>query len=325
MSNVLITMAEDAGSTTGSHFAVRFSVDENDCYDFSTGLKQLGHRVLFVNWNDLSDGEFIRMFDDNAKRFIEPIALSEIDLAFVYKMEGFYFDLPRFLSMVETFERKCGTVVNAPATITHNLDKRYLWQLAELGIRVIPTFEVNDSVRENLAAGGSFVMKPIRGERGNGIFLATCLEDLEKIIGKEHEYLAQQYMPSIRDGERSLVYLGHEFQHAVLKRPSPQNPAEFRCNESLGGTVEVYEPRDDELEYCANLLSAYEGLGCPVHFSRIDIIESPNGPVVLEAELLNPSIYANYSKKGAVFGRAIAQYFDELVKSCSRSTSAAHQ
>jgi hypothetical protein len=35
--------------------------------------------------------------------------------------------------------------------------------------------------------------------------------------------------------------------------------------------------------------------------------------LLVEAELLNPSIYANYSKLGPEFGRAIAQYFHRLL------------
>jgi glutathione synthase/RimK-type ligase-like ATP-grasp enzyme len=313
MSKILLTMAEERESTTANHFAVKYKVDEYDCFDFSNALKALGHDVFFTNWDDLSEREFTRMFHDNEKRFISPLPLKQMDLIFIYKMEGFYFNLARFFRMVETFEQASALVINAPATIRHNIDKRYLWDLENKGVRIIPTRNVDDVVRKRLSKGEPFVLKPIRGERGNGVMMVRTLDELNAIAGSEDEYLAQDYMPEIRDGERSLVYLGFAYQHAVLKKPSAANPQEFRSNETLGGTVAVYEPLREELDFAEHVLRAYESLGCPIHYSRIDFIRTANGPTLVEAELINPSMYANYSGKGVQFGESIARYFHHLL------------
>ena len=313
MANILITLAEERESTRADHFAVKYKVDEYDCYDFTDALKETGHDVYFVNWDDLRGVEFTRMFHDNAKAFVSPLPISRMDLTFIYKMEGFYFDLSRFLCLVELFETVSPLVVNNPATIRHNLDKRYLWALEKKGVRVIRTRLVDAPVRERLAAGETFVFKPIRGERGNGIHLVKRPEDLAVVEGLEDKYLAQDFMPNIRRGERSLVFLGFEYQLAVIKRPAADNPEEFRCNESLGGTVEVYEPTPAEVEFAVAVLRAYESLGCPVHYSRIDLIETDDGPTLMEAELINPAAYANYSRKGRQFGQSLARYFGRLL------------
>ena len=120
-------------------------------------------------------------------------------------------------------------------------------------------------------------------------------------------------MPTIRDGEKSLMFLGLRYHHAVIKRPCPGNPDEFRCNESLGGTVTVYEPTASELAYAERALRVYASFGCPVHYSRIDFIDTEKGPVLMEAELLNPAAFANYSGKGRQFGRKVAEYLDRLI------------
>jgi glutathione synthase/RimK-type ligase-like ATP-grasp enzyme len=313
MSNILMTMAEEREATREDHFAVKYKVDEYDCFDFAGALRALGHDVFFANWDDLAGREFNRMFHDNRKRFVAPVPISRVDLIFVYKMEGFYFDLQRFFAMVQTFADACPIVLNHPLTIRHNIDKRYLWDLGAKGVRVIPTHNVDAAVRRRLAGGEPFVLKPIRGERGQGVILLRTIDELSVIRGREDEYLAQDYMPAIRGGERSLVFLGLEYQHAVLKRPSASNPQEFRCNESLGGTVEVYEPTGEEKDFSLGVLKAYESLGCPVNYSRVDLIQTEDGPMLMEAELINPSIFANYSGKGAEFGRSIARYFDQLL------------
>ena len=313
MSNILLTLAEEREATTTSHFAVKYHVDEYDCFDFSGGLQALEHEVFFVNWDDLREGAFVRMFHDNKKKFIAPLPLEAMDLIFVYKMEGFYFDLPRFFQMVQTFADAAPLVINHPATIRHNIDKRYLWALEQKGIRIPPTHDIDERVRERLAAGASFVLKPIRGERGVGVMLAKTTADLSAIEGREDEYLAQDFMPSIRDGERSLVFLGFEYQHAVLKKPPAGDPREFRCNASKGGTASLYDPRPEEIRFARQVLAAYESLGCPIHYSRVDLIQTADGPALMEAELINPSIYANDFQRGVQFGHSIAHYFDGLM------------
>jgi glutathione synthase/RimK-type ligase-like ATP-grasp enzyme len=314
VSSILMTMAEEKETTRDDHFGVKLAVDEGDCYDFSDALQALGHDVFFANWDDLDlDARaFKRMFHDNAKRFIAPVSLSEMDLIFVYKMEGFYFDLPRFFRMVQTFAEAAPLVVNDPATIRHNIDKRYLVELERKGILVPPTQLLNDSVRERLARGEAFVLKPISGERSKGVALIKSPDELAAVEGHEDEYLAQDFIPGISAGERSLVFLGYEYQHAVLKRPS--NSQEFRCNESLGGTVATYEPTAAEKNFALRTLRAYESFGCPIHYSRIDLIQSDRGPMLMEAELINPSMYARYSNRGVEFGQKIAAYFDNLLK-----------
>jgi glutathione synthase/RimK-type ligase-like ATP-grasp enzyme len=308
MSSILITMNEDAQATCPDSFGVTYKVDEHDCLHYAAGLEALGHDVFFVNWDDLRGGQFARMFSHTEKRFVEPVSLEAMDLIWVYQMEGFYGQLSRFLEMVGVFENACARVINDPGTIRHNLGKQYLWALEEQGVRVIPTYRVDDEIVRRLAAGERFVLKPLYGERGKDIFLATTPEDLARITSHEEQYIAQEYIPGVRDGERSLMFLGFDYQHAVLKRPSSSNTQEFRCNESLGGTVSIYEPTSGELAYADGVLRAYESLGYPVHYSRIDFLCTPDGPLLMEAELLNPAAFANYSGKGAAFGRSVANY-----------------
>lgn len=313
MANILFTLAEEPEKTSENHFAVRFGVDENDCFAFSDALQKLGHDVYFVNWNDLSGEAFTRMFHDNSKAFVTPPALTDFNLAFIYKMEGFYFDMPRFFKMVSLFERKIKRVVNDPKTIRHNIDKHYLFELEKAGMRVAVPRLLGEKLESELALGNKYVVKPRYGERGREVTLVNEPGDLIRFRGKEDQYIAQKYMPGIRDGEKSLVFLGYDYQHAVIKTPNRKDATEFRCNESLGGTVAVYEPTSAEVAYCLALLETYAGFGCPVHFSRVDFVSAPDGPTLIELELLNPSIFANYSNKGEVFGASFASYFDQLV------------
>ena len=313
MSQILITMNEDTRATRDDRFEVTYRVDEHDCLNYAQALKASGHQVLFVNWDDLRGRQFQRMFSYNETRFVEPLPLEAMDLIWVYQMEGFYGQLTRFLEMVQVFEDACSRIVNAPATIRHNLGKEYLWALEHQGVRTIPTYRVDSEIARRLAGGERFVLKPLYGERGSGIFLATAPDHLDRVPANGHQYIAQRYMPNVRDGEKSLMFLGYEYQHAVLKRPSANDPDEFRCNESLGGTTLVYEPTRCEIAFAEAVLRAYASLGCPVHYSRIDFIDTESGPALMEAELLNPAAFANYSGKGEAFARKVASYVEALI------------
>jgi len=322
MANILFTVAEDEDGSTPDSLALKYSVDEHDCLHFADQLELLGHRVFFANWKNLSNGTFHRLFRRRESRFVEAMALHQFDLAFVYKMEGFLFNRDAFFAMVDAMAHSCGAVLNEPATIRHNIKKTYLWELAERGIAIPQTHRIGDDVLAKLQSGKKMVLKPLHGERGYGATLARNASDLQAIAGQEAYYIAQDYLPEIRDGEKSLAFLGLEYQHAVLKKPTITNPDEFRCNESLGGTVQVYEPTSLEIEFATTVLKTYQDLGYKAHFSRIDFVTTPRGPVLIEAELLNPSMYANYVGRGKAFGEAFARYCEAHLPSKCREEAA---
>lgn len=346
---ILLTLAEDETAGNGEGFEVLHRVDEHDCLAFSAALRERGHDVWYVNWRQLDPSARLlrRAYCSNSGRFEHHVDLRRFDLAFVYKMEGFLRAQPRFFAMVEALEQCCATVVNAPATIRASIDKSYLFALAARGVEVIPSWRLPgppspppgaiadthyggasvsedlpaapaDPVMALLAEGSAAVLKPLRGERGEGI------ERLDPAQGEAHwraatcardpaTHFIQRYEPGIRSGERSLVFLGREFQHAVIKHPRPSDPDEYRCNESLGGTVRPHAPTAQERTFASRVLEAAEALGWPVRFSRIDLVHGAAGPLLMEAELLNPSVYANYVGRGAAFGRALAAYFETLM------------
>lgn len=320
-----MTLAEEREKTTPTRFAVKYSVDEEDCFDFAKGFAKLHHNVYFVNWRDLnglngnpdnggSSREFSRMFHYNLGTFIPPVGIDAMDLIFVYKQEGFLKDLPAFERILTRFEGNGAVVVNNPGTIRWNMSKAYLFDMAKNGIRIVPTYELTPEITERIKRGERFILKPKIGERGLEQCLVTSVDDLKPFMQKPQNYLAQIFCPQIRRGERSLVFLGRRFSHAVLKTPNPHDSTEYRCNESRGGKVAVYVPTKKEQEFAQQLFDYTTSIGHPPIFSRIDLIDIEGEPVLMEAEMLNPSIYANYSGIGLRFGIDLADYFNKLMR-----------
>ncbi len=314
MSVILITMPEARERSTVEHFALRTEVDEDDGLDFASGLAELGHQVYFVDWVDFGEGRSSRMFSYRDQRFVPPRPVETMDLIFAYNFKNHAANLDLFFRMLHCFETVPAIVVNEPLLIRHNLDKSYYWDLERASIRVIPNYEVSTRLRRQFEAGQRLVLKPRHGECGVGIHLVSSVKELGLVEGRESDYIAQHFMLEIRCGERSLVFLGREFSHAVLKMPAPGDPREFRCNESLGGTVHVYRPTTEEMDFALAVLDGYSSLGHVPHFSRVDLIDTETGPCLMEAELMNPSMFANYSGSGTRFGRAVASYLDGLLR-----------
>jgi len=216
-----MTLAEDSTASTADNFAVLHRVDEHDCLEFARALTDRGHDVYFVNWRDIDipaqrvDRAFVR----NRGEFRKSIPCAAFDLVFIYKMEGFLHDQERFFDMIE---RCCRMVINTKATIRSNIDKSYLFAFAASGVPVIPSYrlsmargshgpsEIADIGNALHAMAKSAVLKPLRAERGDGIFELDATDGNERWRAalsriEPNLYLAQEYIPSVRDGERSLA------------------------------------------------------------------------------------------------------------------------
>ena len=315
MASILITMTEDRESDRHGKFVSIYDIDHRDGEAYGNALVDLGHNVFYGNWDDFDGSQFTRVYDVGKGIFSVSLDLASVHLIFVYKMEGFLKDLPRFFNMVDCFEQSGAIVVNDPKTIRHNIDKQYLFELSGLGISVVPTFEL-DQAELLLDKFEKLVVKPKKGERGGAQELVTSGAQLNKYDGLESGYIVQQFLPFVSEGEVSLVFLGHEYHHAVLKKPNHGHQGEYRCNGCLGGYNEPYKASTGEIEFGNQVLRAYESLGFPIHFSRIDYIMGDSGPVLIEAELLNPAVFSN--KHNPHFSMALGKYFSSLMGNSDR-------
>ena len=194
-------------------------------------------------------------------------------------------------------------VQNPPALIEWNVDKRYLRELGEAGVPVIPTVWVEDeggpAVREAAQRGWTdVVVKPAvdlgaaRLERVGGVELRAAVERVQRPA------LVQPYLESLAsEGELSLVYMGGELSHAVHKSAAE---GDFRIQEQYGGRYAATEAPDEAtavgdrvMEAIADRVADARGDGgrAPL-YGRVDLVRDPQGELcVIELELIEPSLY----------------------------------
>src|SRR5262249_55620552 len=132
-----------------------------------------------------------------------------------------------------------------------NLDKAYLYQLEQRGVRIVPTRFVATGERVDLAAEvrargwSDVILKPaisggaFRTHRFSADGAAALQPELERILGVGGA-LVQPFAPEILgEGEWSLLFFGGRFSHAVLKTVAA---GDFRVQLQYGGRYRAVTP-----------------------------------------------------------------------------------
>lgn len=184
---------------------------------------------------------------------------------------------------------------NPPDTIMANMDKRYLANLAEVGIVVPPTIwlepgEEFDPVALLRGTGwGRGVLKPRISATAHGTVLVAAdtgaqTADLAPI--RATGGLLQRFLPEVVErGEVSLVFVADVCTHAVRKRA---RAGDFRVQYDFGGSA-TREAVDPGLERFGR--QALEASGLAWLYARVDVVETASGPVLMELELIEPDLF----------------------------------
>jgi glutathione synthase/RimK-type ligase-like ATP-grasp enzyme len=204
-------------------------------------------------------------------------------------------------------------VFNPVPLLRWNADKRYLRDLAEAGIEVIPTAWVAERDESSLAdlAGARgwrhVVVKPsvsataFETWRAGPEVTSDDEQRFRRLTG-ERPALVQPYLPDIERGELSLVFLGGEYSHAVLKRP---RPGDFRVQSDFGGTVEPVRPEEYVVAAASRVLAAAPGATL---YARVDLCLVDGRAQLMELELLEPALFfAHEAGAAARFVEALAR------------------
>jgi hypothetical protein len=201
-------------------------------------------------------------------------------------------------------------VVNAPAVLRWNLDKRYLIALSDAGVPTVPTTWIDPHEPDGAAVAfpsGEFVVKPTIS--GGGFETARYrLEEtdaarvhIRRLVDAGRTVMIQPYQSAVdAHGEAGLIYLGGRYSHAIGKGPllrsgaGPQ--AHLWPDEEIGPIV----PTEAQQDTAMLALGVAELLLGPTAYARVDLVDLANGtPAVLELELLDPALFFETAPEAA--------------------------
>ncbi|MEM1081493.1 MAG: hypothetical protein AAGH65_07910, partial [Pseudomonadota bacterium] len=112
---------------------------------------------------------------------------------------------------------------------------------------------------------------------------------------RDEAMLFQPFMPAIiEQGEVSLIVIGGQVMHAVRKVAAA---GEFRVQDDHGGTVHSHRPNADEVHIAEQAIAAVNG---SVAYARVDLVNGPEGPMIMELELIEPELFFRNEPESAV-------------------------
>ncbi|OBK70386.1 RimK family alpha-L-glutamate ligase [Mycobacterium sp. 1274761.0] len=192
-------------------------------------------------------------------------------------------------------------LLNPPAVVAWNTDKRYLADLAEAGVPTVSSQFFAPGERLRLPKG-EVVVKPAVGVGSVGAQRFTDAQSAREHAAALHNegrtVLVQPYDRRVEDGETALVFLSGEQSHAFTKGPVLP-PAGQRPVFDPSGTYaeETLTPADPDFELWDIGHAALDAAAARVNISatdllyaRVDVIGGPDNPLLLELELVEPSL-----------------------------------
>jgi glutathione synthase/RimK-type ligase-like ATP-grasp enzyme len=184
-------------------------------------------------------------------------------------------------------------VVNPPRLMRWNFDKRYLLALAAAGAPLAPTVLAENTPDALHGAMESLcleiaVVKPIVGATGSGLSIVdrakpqTLRHAARRLDGPG---LVQPFIPEIRRGETSFIFVDGDFTHAVVKIPKQ---GEILCQSDHGGAVKSAQPPDFAVARAAEILEMLPER--PV-YARVDAIVLDDRVILMEVEVIEPELF----------------------------------
>ncbi|HEX8094041.1 ATP-grasp domain-containing protein [Jatrophihabitans sp.] len=271
------------------------------CLDMPTGdgddlplvkaLTELGHQASMVPWDQPG------------------VDWAAFDVTVIRATWDYTTRREEFLDWVASVPR----LHNPAPVVVRNTDKSYLADLADAGLPVVATQLVPPGTEPELPESGEFVLKPSigAGSRGAGRFDASrpgahqqAREHAERLHAAGRTVLVQPYLDAVDTaGETALIFFDGVFSHAVRKGPMLRPDARHQVE---GEALYVEEnitrrtPSQAELAVAERVFS-YANAGLPENllYARIDLLPGPAGPVVVELELVEPSLFLLYADGAA--------------------------
>jgi glutathione synthase/RimK-type ligase-like ATP-grasp enzyme len=274
--------------------AAEFAHLDDDLPLITSALDALGDEVVVPDWHD-------KAFD-----------WTSVDLAVVRSTWDYTWHLPEFLDWAEVVS-DATVLANPFEVIRWNVDKRYLVELARVGLPVTPTTIIRPGEQVTLPEVYEVVVKPTvsAGARDTERYPEAehdaALAHAEHLLSEGRSVLLQPYLKGIDErGETALVFAGGEYSHAFNKGPILTPGSEFVEGLYREESITSREASPAERAVADRVLDALPTLIPGVErsallFARVDLAPGPDDtPVVLELELVEPSFFCGYAPGSAV-------------------------
>jgi glutathione synthase/RimK-type ligase-like ATP-grasp enzyme len=239
--------------------------------------------------------------DPIAEAWTDPsVDWSAYDAVLLRSVWNYHLRYDEFTEWLAQLDKAGVPVLNDSGLVRWNGDKRYLLELRERGVAIVPSqVAAGECLREVVAGlnGQDIVIKPtvgagasntIRGVAGSAE-LNQAMNELPDAV-----YLVQPFQPEIQtDGELSVIFIDGEYSHAIVQRPVA---GDYRVQMMFGGVASSVDPSPAVLESARAVLTA---VGSQPLYARVDGVVVNGRFLLMELELIEPYLFLPESPDAA--------------------------
>ncbi len=272
-----------------------FVIDDELAYPHFTAL---GWEIIPVSW---------RRTD---------VDWSDYNLVLIRTPWDYQQDPDAFLQALERIADSNTILQNPLKIVRWNMDKTYLRDLEQAGIRIVPTLWGEASSEMPLESwfealqAEELIVKPTISANADHTYrvrpdnAAAMLPVLHDAF-RTRSYMVQPFLKAVvREGEYSVFYFNGKFSHAIIKTPAE---GDFRVQEEHGGDIreavkDATPYYDALLEQTGNVMQTLKELrfGTPM-YARVDVVRlsdygKEDAFALMELELIEPSLYLRTSE-----------------------------
>jgi glutathione synthase/RimK-type ligase-like ATP-grasp enzyme len=220
------------------------------------------------------------------------------DLAVIRSTWDYSWRAAEFVAWAERCA-KATRLANPAAVVRWNTDKRYLGDLAEAGVPVVPTrYLAPGDPDADLPDDHEYVVKPTSGAgaryaaRYTPEQRKTAVRHLARMHDEGLTAMVQPYVTAIdTGGERALQFYGGRLLHASRKRAVLAPGTAFDADKVAHPGLEPWTPTPAELVVADRALAAVPEAD-DLLYARVDLVEGEDGePRVMELELVEPNLF----------------------------------
>jgi glutathione synthase/RimK-type ligase-like ATP-grasp enzyme len=262
----------------------------------SKGADDPDNPRLFAALGALQLSADLVVWDDDAVRW------DDYDLVVIRSTWDYPPRRAEFLEWASSISR----LENPFPIVEYSSDKHYLADLEAHGLSVIPSrfYATGESPNFDFGELVDFVVKPCVGAgslnvvRYRGDDVEAAARHVDALHGEGRDVLLQPYIHSVDTiGERGLIFIDGEFSHAMTKGAMlnvAQSDRDFlyRREQMSSALAEA-----DAILYATEVLETM-GLS-DLLYARVDLVATIRGWLVMELELVEPSLYLTYDDQAA--------------------------
>jgi hypothetical protein len=231
---------------------------------------------------------------------------NQYDLAIVRSTWDYQDRIDEFLKVLKEIDSSNCILQNSLELIKWNIDKDYLKNLSNKNVKIVPSLFFNKFSVEKFKkcfpyfSTNKLVIKPNVSANADNTYVVSSkdfsiiLTDIEEVF-KNRKHIVQPFIENIVDeGEYSLIFFQNRHSHTLLKKPSK---GDFRVQEEHGGKLNIVKNTEKKLlETAKDIIKKvpFESL-----YSRIDLVRCKETFLLMEIELIEPSLYFNLKPDAA--------------------------